>query len=85
MDGYELYQHLKAGGHPYDGVTGVDGQQQRLPDALVGRFVGWFDDLIAQPAGPEAFDPTRLEHRFAVAAPGVGGETVFTPARGAPA
>jgi hypothetical protein len=80
MDGYELYQHLKAGGHPYDDVAGVDPEQQRLLDALIGRFVSWFDDLIAQPAGPQAFDPTRLEHRFAVAAPETGGETVLVAA-----
>jgi hypothetical protein len=77
MDGYELYQHLKGGGHPYDGVSGVDAQQQLLLDAPIARFISWFDDLIAQPAGPGAFDPTRLEHRFAVAAPETGGETVL--------
>jgi hypothetical protein len=80
MDGYDLYQHLKGGGHAYDGVPGLDPQQQLLLDALIGRFVSWFDDLIAQPAGPEAFDPTRLEHRFAVAAPETSGETVLTAA-----
>jgi len=81
MDGYELYRHLKGGGHPYDGVTGIDGRNRLLLDALTGRFVSWFDDLIAQPAGPEAFDPARLEHRFAVAAPEPGGgETVLTAA-----
>jgi hypothetical protein len=77
MDGYELYAHLKAGGHPYDGVS-VSPHEQQLLDALVPRFVSWFEDLIAQPSGPEAFDPTRLEHRFAVAAPETTGpETVL--------
>jgi hypothetical protein len=80
MDGYELYRHLKGGGRPYDGITGLDAQQRILLDALTGRFVSWFDDLIAQPAGPEAFDPTRLEHRFAVAAPEGAGETVLVAA-----
>jgi hypothetical protein len=80
MDGYELYQHLKNGGHPYDGVSGVDTQQQLRLDALIGRFISWFDDLIAQPAGAESFDPTRLEHRFAVAAPATGGEVVLAAA-----
>ena len=64
LDGYELYQHLKAGGHPYDGVNGVTAPQQNQLDTLTPRFTGWFDDLIAQPSGPEAFDPARLEHRF---------------------
>jgi hypothetical protein len=79
-DGYELYRHLKSGGHAYDGVSGVTAAQQLALDRLNGRFVSWFEDLIAQPGGPEAFDPTRLEHRFAVAAPEAGDETVLTAA-----
>lgn len=80
MDGYELYLHLKAGGHPYDGVS-VNPHERQLLDALVPRFVSWFEDLIVQPSGPEAFDPARLEHRFAVAAPENNGpETVLAAA-----
>jgi hypothetical protein len=78
LDGYELYQHLKGGGHPYDGVDGVTAPQQQQLDVLTSRFTGWFEDLIAQPAGPEAFDPARLEHRFTVAAPEATGETVLS-------
>ena len=81
MDGYELYRHLKSGGHAYDGVSVPNPKQQLVLDGLVARFISWFEDLLAQPAGPEAFDPTRLEHRFAVAAPETaGGETVLTAA-----
>ena len=80
LDGYELYAHLKAGGHPYDGVSGLNQHQKQDLDALVPRFVSWFEDLIAQPTGSEAFDPTRLEHRFAVAAPESTGETVLAAA-----
>jgi hypothetical protein len=80
MDGYELYQHVQGGGHPYDGVSGVDPDDQERLDALVPRFVSWFEDLVAQPSGAEAFDPARLEHRFAVAAPEAGRETVLTAA-----
>jgi hypothetical protein len=80
MDGYELFQHLESGGHAYDGVSGVNPKQRLALDGLNARFVSWFKDLIAQPAGPEAFDPARLEHRFAVAAPDSGGETVLTAA-----
>jgi len=78
LDGYALYQHLKAGGHPYDGVGGVTAPQQQQLDKLTPKFTGWFEDLIAQPAGPEAFDPARLEHRFTVAAPEAAGETVLS-------
>ena len=80
IDGYELYRHLKGGGHAYDGVSGVNQQHRHLLDGLVPRFVGWFEELIAQPSGPEAFDPARLEHRFAIAAPEATGETVLTAA-----
>jgi hypothetical protein len=81
LDGYQLYQHLKAGGHAYDGVTSVSAEQQRQLDDLVGRYLGWFDDLIAQPTGPEAFGPAELEHRFALGAPEpAGAETVLTAA-----
>jgi hypothetical protein len=84
MDGYELYVHLKNGGAAWDGIPGAvtPGQQQQL-DALVPRFVGWFDDLItappAAPAAPaaQAWDPSRLEHRFDLAAPEASGETVL--------
>ena len=51
LDGYELYAHLKAGGHPYDGVSGLNQHQKQDLDALVPRFVPWFEDLIAQPGG----------------------------------
>jgi hypothetical protein len=81
LDGYDLYQHLKAGGHAYDGVTPVTADQRRRLDDLVGRYLGWFDDLIAQPAGPEAFGPAELEHRFTLGAPEADGtETVLSAA-----
>lgn len=77
MDGYELYRYLKTGGHPYDGMTGLTQAQKTALDALVPRFVSWFDGLITQPSGPGAFDPRRLEHRFELAAPEASGETVL--------
>ncbi|MQA95429.1 MAG: hypothetical protein GEV11_12550 [Streptosporangiales bacterium] len=78
MDGYELYLHLKAGGHAWDGIGGVLVllQKQRL-DELGERFVAWFEDLITQPAAGHAYDPSRLEHRFDLGAPESGGETVL--------
>jgi hypothetical protein len=78
MDGYELYRHLKNGGHAWDGIPGVitSHQKQEL-DALIPRLVGWFDDLIAQPGAASAYDPARLEYRFDLAAPEATGETVL--------
>lgn len=84
LDGYDLYQHLKAGGHAYDGVSPVSAEQKRQLDDLVGRYLGWFEELIAQPAGPEAFSPTELEHRFALGAPGPGGTETVLAADGYP-
>lgn len=78
MDGYELYAHLKNGGHAWDGIPGVVSQfQKQQLDALIPRFVGWFDDLITQPPAAQAYDPSRLEHRFDLAAPEASGETVL--------
>jgi hypothetical protein len=81
MDGHELYTHLKGGGHAYDGVAGVGAVARLQLDTLTPRFLSWFDTLIAQPDGPPAFDPARLEHRFTTAAPEAdGSETVLTAA-----
>lgn len=78
MDGYELYIHLKGGGHAYDGVPGVISIVKQELDKLNGRFIAWFEGLIAQPSGtPEAYDPARLEHRFSLGVPESTGETVL--------
>lgn len=65
-DGYDLYAHLAGGGRPYDGVSGLTAQHKLLVDGLIRRFTSWFEGLVAQPTGPSAYDPARLEHRFGV-------------------
>ena len=81
MDGYELYVHLKGGGHSYDGTSGVPNHWKQELDKLNNRFITWFEGLIAQPgAGAEAYDPTRLEHRFSLGVPESTGETVLAAA-----
>jgi hypothetical protein len=80
MDGYELYRHVKLGGHAHDGVAGLTTAQRNDIDAAAVRYLAWFDDLISQPAGPGAWDPSRLEHRFSLAAPAATGETVLAAA-----
>ncbi|RSM41194.1 hypothetical protein DMA12_24620 [Amycolatopsis balhimycina DSM 5908] len=82
MDGYAFYQNLKAGKEPYDGMTGLGGilfiHFGKLRE-LAAKLVAWFEDLIDQPAGDAAWDPRRLEHRFAIAAATEGGgEKVLT-------
>jgi hypothetical protein len=78
MDGYPLYQHIKAGGHASDGINDPLHLHTAELDQLGTRLVTWFDALIDQPTTP-TWDPRRLEHRFSVAAgaPG-GGEKVLT-------
>ncbi|WP_283138990.1 hypothetical protein [Rhizohabitans arisaemae] len=77
MDGYLLYRHLKAGGRPYDGMHVPHGHKDELDEAAP-LFVAWFEGLITQPGGPAAWDPQRLEHRFALGAPTADGERVLT-------
>ncbi len=68
MDGYELYAHLKGGRHAWDGIDNVSELEKENLDSLGRRFVDWFDDLIRQPSTVHAYDPSRLEHRFDLAA-----------------
>jgi hypothetical protein len=71
MDGGALYTHLRAdpGHRAYDGMTVQDALKGQL-DALGDAFVRWFDDLFLAPAGAsDAWDPSRLEYRFACSAP----------------
>jgi hypothetical protein len=73
MDGYRLYTHLKGGGKAYAGMSLSTPSKKDL-DKAAARFVSWFDGLITQPSGPSAWDPQRLEHRFALGAAVAGGE-----------
>jgi hypothetical protein len=87
MDGYLLYQQIKAGHNAYDGVDGVLFLHFGALNDLGKRLVSWFDGLIDQPtavtadrpAGNATWDPSRLEHRFSIAAAApAGGEKVLT-------
>jgi hypothetical protein len=81
MDGYELHAHLKGGGHSSDGTTGISDHWKQELDKLNARFITWFEGLIAQPGStPDAYDPARLAHRFALGVPESTGETVLSAA-----
>ena len=75
MDGGALYEHLleDPANHPYDLMAVVDEHKADLDDAAA-RFVAWFRRLLEQPAADDAWDPQRLEYRFACAAPDGDGE-----------
>jgi hypothetical protein len=63
MDGWKLLEHLRTGGHAWDGITALDGLRDET-DVLAGRFVAWAARLVHQPAGAGAWQPERLEYRF---------------------
>lgn len=68
LDGYRLYQHLVAapGNTPWGSLPVTDADKPVLR-AAGERLVAWVDGLIQKPGpGQAAWDPHRLEHRFAV-------------------
>src|SRR5262249_8771943 len=69
MDGASFYFYLK--GDParraYDGVA-VDPAHENEIDRQAARFVEWFEGLYHQPQQADAWDPSRLEYRFACSA-----------------
>jgi hypothetical protein len=81
MDGGALYEHLKGGPtrHAYDGVAGIAAGDKPELDLRAARFVAWFERLFLPPAagGQDAWDPARLEYRFACSAPDDGDEKVY--------
>ena len=80
VDGIALYEYLTggAGRHAYDGLAVLDVHKQALDDAAEA-FVAWVERTIARPAGAEnpAWQPGRLEYRFACSAPVADGEKVY--------
>jgi len=80
MDGAKLYQYLveSPAHHASDGLSIPAGDQPKV-DALGKKFVGWFQRLFFQPeaSGGDAWEPSRLEYRFACSAPEDSGEKVL--------
>ena len=79
LDGGALYEHLASGSshHAYDGVVGIDPNDHDALDHAADAFMSWFADLIQQPPADDAWQPDRLEYRFACAAPVAGGAEVL--------
>ena len=80
MDGAKLYVHLTdEGGKASDGIPALAGLDPQV-DPIADRFVGWFRKLIHQPPKPDessAWEPDRLEYRFAASTPVAEGEKVY--------
>jgi len=68
MNGAALLVHLQGGGPAGDDIAGAAGHESELADAAT-RFLAWFNNLVALPSGPDAWQPDRLEYQFACAAP----------------
>ena len=70
MDGAALYFYLKgdASRHAYDGVPVLDIHKNDI-DVLATKFIAWFEKLYNQPTDKDAWEPSRLEYRFACSAP----------------
>ena len=73
MDGAALYQYLQddATRHAYDGIA-VLGIHKGPIDTAAGKFMAWAETVFSQPAVPNdnpAWNPERLEYRFACSAP----------------
>jgi len=81
MDGGSLYEHLKElpTNRAYDGVLGIADTDKPELDVRAERFVAWFERLLLPPSAPgaDAWDPARLEYRFACSAPEGSGEKVY--------
>jgi hypothetical protein len=79
MDGANLYFYLK--GDParraYDGIAVAPAHENEI-DRLAARFMEWFEGLYYQPQEADAWDPSRLEYRFACSTPTSQGEKVYT-------
>ena len=79
VDGIALYEYLtgRTGRHAYDGLAVLDVHKPAHDDAAA--FVAWVDRMITRPAAGEnpAWQPGRLEYRFACSAPVEGGEKVY--------
>jgi hypothetical protein len=79
MDGYKLYHLAGDPAHrAYDGIPALAGLEAAIT-ARETRFLAWFRRQFHAPAqGADAWEPDRLEYRFACAAPREGAEAVLT-------
>ncbi len=80
MDGGALYAYLVAdpAHHAYDNVAGVSAADHAALDDCAKRFIAWFERSFSQPNDNDAWEPARLEYRFAASAPlPDGGEKVY--------
>lgn len=78
MDGASLYFYLKedAAHHAYDSINVTPTDESKI-DKAAKKFVTWFERLFYQPQQADAWEPSRLEYRFAYSTPTSTGEKVY--------
>jgi hypothetical protein len=78
MDGRAFHLHLLSGGKASAGITAAQPVRDAI-DARAQTFLDWFKRQYVEPhtATEDAWEPERLEYRFAVSAPGEPDEKVF--------
>ena len=82
MDGGALYQALKQGGKAYSQFSVAPGASvMNTFDGAAAKFVQWVDRLLTQPKQDSAWQPSRLDYRFACAAPGNAGDKIYEAAQ----
>lgn len=79
VDGKKLYDDIAADAGAHAVTVGAAGTERDELVALGNRFTRWFDALFQQPADGrgDAWQPDRLEYRFACAAPRGEGEQAY--------
>jgi len=78
LDGGALYVYLAASpAHRASDNVQIDQGDRDAVDEAGDQFVAWFEDLVLQPPGDDAWQPPRLEYRFACTAPVGGAESVL--------
>lgn len=82
VDGGALYLYLKAdpAHRASDGIANIPAGRAGDLDALGVSLVAWFERLLLQPGDGdnEAWQPARMEYRFAVSAAAEGGQTLLS-------
>ncbi|MEM7572028.1 MAG: hypothetical protein AAF433_03965 [Bacteroidota bacterium] len=71
LDGYALLEHLLSGGQVEDGLAAPTPAEVQDLQTQVTQLQIWWDKLLQQQADEPnpSWQPERLEHRFAIAAP----------------
>jgi hypothetical protein len=79
LDGGALLEYLRrtSSHHASDGIVLADPADGRALDAAGARLLAWVARTFAEPTAEDAWEPPRMEYRFACSAPTSEGEKVL--------